>query len=66
MPLSSRYASTDTLQNTLEDIHNLMLAGNTTKWDSLADESFIGRIANLGIVDLWPAILDGSYDDAQV
>src|ERR1700722_379107 len=52
-------------KNTLEDIHNLMLAAGTTTWDSLADSSYIGRIANLGVIP-WSDILDGSYDDAQV
>lgn len=53
------------MQNTLEDIHNLMLAAGTTTWDSLAAESYIGRIANLGLIP-WSTVLDGSYDDAQV
>lgn len=52
-------------QNTLEDVHNLMLAADTTTWDSLADESYIGRIANIGTMG-WSVVLDGSYDDAQV
>lgn len=42
-----------------------MLAAGTTTWDSLADESYIGRIANQGIIP-WSVILGGSYDDAQV
>lgn len=42
-----------------------MLAAGTTTWDSLADESYIGRMANLGLIP-WSTILGGSYDDAQV
>ena len=53
------------LQNTLEDIHNLMLGASSTNWDSLADESYIGRIANAGNLS-WSEILGGRYDDAQV
>ena len=40
-----------------------MLAAGTTTWGTLADLSFIGRMANLGVP--WVTILDGSYDDAQ-
>jgi hypothetical protein len=43
-----------------------MLATGTTTWRALAAESFIGRIANIGIKDLWSVVLGGSYDDAQV
>lgn len=42
-----------------------MLAAGTTTWDSLADESYIGRIANQGLIS-WSTVLGGSYDDAQV
>jgi hypothetical protein len=42
-----------------------MLGAGTTTWGSLADESYIGRIANIGIVP-WSTVLGGSYDDAQV
>jgi len=63
--ITGEYSELWTDANTLEDIHNLMLVGSTTTWGSLADESFIGRTANFGIVDLWPAFLGGSYDDAQ-
>ena len=42
-----------------------MLDAGSTNWDSLADESYIGRIANIGIIS-WSTVLGGSYDDAQV
>lgn len=42
-----------------------MLGAGTTTWDSLAALSYIGRIAETGILS-WKTVLGGSYDDAQV
>lgn len=63
--LTSNPISHDSTQNTLEDIHNLMLLDGTTTWDSVADESYLGRIVNTGIPS-WSKALDESWDDAQV
>ncbi|KAF9531603.1 glycoside hydrolase family 76 protein [Crepidotus variabilis] len=49
--------------NTIEDIHNLMLATGTNEWSTLADNSYIGRSA-LNANTNWNAILNGSNDDA--
>ncbi|KAJ6577077.1 glycoside hydrolase [Mycena sp. CBHHK59/15] len=54
--------------NAIEDIHNLMLATGTGEFSSLADNSYIGRTANLQAdlgISLWSTILGGSYDDAS-
>ena len=42
----------------------MLLAGMKT-WNSVADESYLGRIVNTGI-PTWSQALDGSWDDAQV
>ncbi|KZP26488.1 glycoside hydrolase family 76 protein [Athelia psychrophila] len=62
--VTGEYSELWTDANTLEDIHTLMLAAGVTTWDSLAGESYIGRVANTGIPS-WSTVLDGSYDDAQ-
>jgi len=49
--------------NTLEDLHNLMLATGTDDFSTVADTSFIGRSA-LNSNTYWPSILGGSNDDA--
>ncbi|KAF5348748.1 hypothetical protein D9758_006833 [Tetrapyrgos nigripes] len=49
--------------NTLEDLHNLMLATGTDDFASVADNSFIGRSA-LNPNTNWNSILAGSNDDA--
>ncbi|KAF7973259.1 hypothetical protein HWV62_15685 [Athelia sp. TMB] len=62
--ITGEYSELWTDANTLEDIHNLMLGAGTTTWDSLAALSYIGRIAETGILS-WKTVLGGSYDDAQ-
>ncbi|KJA19950.1 glycoside hydrolase family 76 protein [Hypholoma sublateritium FD-334 SS-4] len=49
--------------NTLEDLHNLMLATGTDQFASVADESFIGQSANNPNTN-WASLLGGSNDDA--
>jgi len=49
--------------NTLEDLHNLMLATGTDDFSTVADTSFIGRSA-LNSNTNWQSILGGSNDDA--
>ncbi|KAF9268674.1 Six-hairpin glycosidase [Marasmius fiardii PR-910] len=49
--------------NTLEDLHNLMLATGTDDFSSVADNSFIGRNANNPSTN-WNSVLGGSNDDA--
>ncbi|KAJ3501330.1 hypothetical protein NLJ89_g9383 [Agrocybe chaxingu] len=49
--------------NTLEDLHNLMLATGTDEFSTVADTSFIGRAA-LNANTNWQSILAGSNDDA--
>ncbi|KAF8973306.1 glycoside hydrolase family 76 protein [Flammula alnicola] len=49
--------------NTLEDLHNLMLARGTDEFSSVADTSFIGQSA-LNPNTNWQSILAGSNDDA--
>ncbi|KAF9554284.1 glycoside hydrolase family 76 protein [Agrocybe pediades] len=49
--------------NTLEDLHNLMLATGTDPFAAVADQSFIGRNANNPSTN-WQSILNGSNDDA--
>jgi len=49
--------------NTLEDIHNLMLATGTDQWSTLADSAFIGKSA-LNPSTNWASLLGGSNDDA--
>ncbi|KAJ7451171.1 glycoside hydrolase family 76 protein [Mycena latifolia] len=54
--------------NAIENIHNLMLATGTDEFSSLADNSYLGRTANLQAttgISLWSSILGGSYDDAS-
>jgi hypothetical protein len=46
-----------------------MLATGTDEFSSVADNSYLGRTANLQAstgISLWSSILDGSYDDAGV
>ncbi|KAJ7084371.1 glycoside hydrolase family 76 protein [Mycena belliarum] len=50
--------------NTLEDLHNLMLATGTDEFAAVADQSFIGRSAQDSGTDHWKSILGGSNDDA--
>ncbi|KAJ7837127.1 Six-hairpin glycosidase-like protein [Mycena leptocephala] len=50
--------------NTLEDLHNLMLATGTDQFATVADQSFIGRSAQDSSPAHWNSILDGSNDDA--
>jgi len=52
------------LKNTLEDLHNLMLATGTDDFSTVADNSYIGRIARSGTN--WASVLGGSNDDALV
>ncbi|KNZ80518.1 Mannan endo-1,6-alpha-mannosidase DCW1, partial [Termitomyces sp. J132] len=49
--------------NTLEDLHNLMLATGTDQFSTVADTSFIGRFALSSNTD-WQSVLAGSNDDA--
>ncbi|KAF5386228.1 hypothetical protein D9615_002518 [Tricholomella constricta] len=49
--------------NTLEDLHNLMLATGTDDFSTVADTSFIGRSAVNSNTN-WQSILGGSNDDA--
>ncbi|PPQ95018.1 hypothetical protein CVT25_000481 [Psilocybe cyanescens] len=49
--------------NTLEDLHNLMLASGTNQYSAVADQSFIGRSA-LNPNTNWASLLGGSNDDA--
>ncbi|KAL0581316.1 hypothetical protein V5O48_000692 [Marasmius crinis-equi] len=49
--------------NTLEDLHNLMLATGTNDFSSVADNSFLGRAANNAGTN-WQTFLGGSNDDA--
>ncbi|KAJ6499317.1 glycoside hydrolase family 76 protein [Mycena sanguinolenta] len=51
--------------NTLEDLHNLMLATGTDQFGAVADQSFIGRSAQDSSTANWQNILGGSNDDAQ-
>nr|GAT56992.1 six-hairpin glycosidase [Mycena chlorophos] len=54
--------------NNIENIHNLMLATGQDQWSDLADNSYLGRTANLEYdlgISLWSDILGGSWDDAQ-
>jgi len=53
------------LQNTLEDLHNLMLGANSDEFSTVADNSLIGRAAQFELTN-WEAFIGGSYDDAQV
>lgn len=53
------------MQNTLEDLHNLMLATGTDDFSAVADESYLGRAALNPATD-WNSFLGGSNDDAQV
>ncbi|KAG6917833.1 hypothetical protein DXG01_000893 [Tephrocybe rancida] len=50
-------------QNTLEDLHNLMLATGTNEFAAVADQSFLGRSA-LNANTNWQSLLGGSNDDA--
>ncbi|KAK7045586.1 hypothetical protein VNI00_007418 [Paramarasmius palmivorus] len=49
--------------NTLEDLHNLMLATGTDDFSSVADNSYLGRAANNANTN-WNSFLGGSNDDA--
>jgi len=63
-PLTGQYngGSLWTDANTLEDLHNLMLATGTDDFSTVADNSYIGRIARSGTN--WASVLGGSNDDA--
>ncbi|KAJ7925284.1 glycoside hydrolase family 76 protein [Mycena leptocephala] len=50
--------------NTLEDLHNLMLATGTDQFAAVADQSFIGKSAQDSSAAHWNSILGGSNDDA--
>ncbi|KAJ7287548.1 glycoside hydrolase family 76 protein [Mycena rebaudengoi] len=50
--------------NTLEDLHNLMLATGTNDFAAVADQSFLGRSAQDSGTAHWQSILGGSNDDA--
>ncbi|KAJ7045498.1 glycoside hydrolase family 76 protein, partial [Mycena alexandri] len=50
--------------NTLEDLHNLMLATGTDQFGAVADQSFIGKSAQDSSAAHWNSILGGSNDDA--
>ncbi|PPQ69901.1 hypothetical protein CVT26_014164 [Gymnopilus dilepis] len=50
--------------NTLEDLHNLMLATGTDDFSTVADNSYIGRMANNPSTN-WNSVINGSNDDAQ-
>lgn len=52
-------------QNANEDLHNLMLGANNDAWPTLAETSFIGRLALAGSSTNWDSVLGGSNDDAQ-
>lgn len=52
-------------QNTLEDLHNLMLLTKSNTYETIADGSYIGRAA-LNPSTNWVTFFGGSYDDAQV
>ncbi|KAJ7262191.1 glycoside hydrolase family 76 protein [Mycena haematopus] len=51
--------------NTLEDLHNLMLATGTNQFGAVADQSYIGRSAQDSSTANWQNVLGGSNDDAQ-
>ncbi|KAH7914139.1 glycoside hydrolase family 76 protein [Hygrophoropsis aurantiaca] len=50
--------------NTLEDLHNLMLAAGNDDYSTVADNSYIGKAALNSNTD-WSSFLGGSNDDAQ-
>jgi len=60
-----RWIVPSTLQNSLEDLHNLMLATGSDDYRNVADSSYIGNAALDPNTD-WAQVLDGSNDDAQV
>ncbi|KAF8556147.1 glycoside hydrolase family 76 protein [Imleria badia] len=52
--------------NTLEDLHNLMLATDCDTYGTIADNSFIGLAALFDATPAeWEFFFGGSYDDAQ-
>lgn len=51
--------------NTLEDLHNLMLATGTDQFSTVADSSYIGKSA-LNPDTNWQNVLGGANDDALV
>lgn len=53
------------VQNTLEDLHNLMLATGTDDFSTVADTSYLGKQA-LNSNTNWQSVLGGSNDDALV
>ena len=67
MPLGRQTLSSSLcpLQNTIEDIYNLMFYTNTTTWNGLIYQT---RVGQLGVthLDLWDLYFGGSYDDAGV
>lgn len=50
--------------NTLEDLHNLMLASGSDDYENAADTSYIAKAALEPNTD-WAKFLGGSNDDAQ-
>ncbi|EIW77929.1 glycoside hydrolase family 76 protein [Coniophora puteana RWD-64-598 SS2] len=72
--LQSKYFNTGTGQytdgelwtdsNTLEDLHNLMLATGNDDYGTVADNSWVGKAALDSSTD-WNSFLGGSNDDAQ-
>lgn len=50
--------------NTLEDLHNLMLATGNDNYGAVADSSYIGKAA-LNSGTNWNSFIGGSFDDAQ-
>ncbi|KAH7923716.1 glycoside hydrolase family 76 protein [Leucogyrophana mollusca] len=72
--LQSKYYNTGTGQyndgelwtdaNTLEDLHNLMLATGNNDYGTVADGSYIGKAALNPNTD-WASFLGGSNDDSQ-
>ncbi|KAJ7725838.1 glycoside hydrolase family 76 protein [Mycena maculata] len=50
--------------NTLEDLHNLMLATGTDQFSAVAAESYIGKSAQNDAASNWNSIINGANDDA--
>ncbi|CAK5265762.1 unnamed protein product [Mycena citricolor] len=50
--------------NTLEDLHNLMLATGTDQFSAVADQSFLGRSTQDTSAAHWQGIFNGANDDA--
>lgn len=54
-----------TQQNTVEDIHNLMLATGNDDFSSLSTGAYLAKAALDSSTD-WSSFIAGSWDDAQV